>query len=349
MAQRFRSVVPLLLSCLVLSACAGTRQAFFPRDAGSPGIELEKVVFFGQRDFQCGPAALAMVLHHSGEKVQPDDLTPLLFLPGRRGSLQLEMIAAARRAGRIPYLIRPEAAAIAAELAAGRPVLVLQNLGVTWLPVYHYAVVVGLLPGDQVVLRSGEQRRLVMDGSRFLATWRRADNWGMVLLRPGELPAADESGSTYLLALAAFETTGQPEIARRGYEAALERWPRQPLALFGLGNCLLALGDEEQAVMVYRSAAGDRPGACRRGQQPGGGPVPARLPPPGPGAARPDPGPGGRRRIVPVDAAADPDRDRRPAAGGGRRQRLPPDPGLAVIGPACGQASVPPLYRFTPS
>ncbi len=251
MAQRFRSVVPLLLSCLVLSACAGTRQAFFPRDAGSPGIELEKVVFFGQRDFQCGPAALAMVLHHSGEKVQPDDLTPLLFLPGRRGSLQLEMIAAARRAGRIPYLIRPEAAAIAAELAAGRPVLVLQNLGVTWLPVYHYAVVVGLLPGDQVVLRSGEQRRLVMDGSRFQATWRRADNWGMVLLRPGELPAGTDL-ETYFLALAAFETTGQPEIARRGYEAALERWPQQPLALFGLGNCLLAAGEEEQAVMVYR-------------------------------------------------------------------------------------------------
>ena len=251
MAQRFRSVVPLLLSCLVLSACAGSRQAFLPRDPGSPGIELEEVVFFGQRDLQCGPAALAMVLDHSGEKVQPDDLTPLLFLPGRRGSLQLEMIAAARRAGRIPYLIRPEAAAIAAELAAGRPVLVLQNLGVTWLPVYHYAVVVGLLPGDQVVLRSGEQRRLVMDGRRFQATWRRAGNWGMVLLRPGELPAAVEP-IDYLQAVAAFEATGQPEIARRGYEAALERWPRQPVALFGLGNCLLALGDEEQAAMVYR-------------------------------------------------------------------------------------------------
>ncbi|HSO09347.1 MAG TPA: tetratricopeptide repeat protein, partial [Desulfoprunum sp.] len=73
-----------------------------------------------------------------------------------------------------------------------------------------------------------------------------------VLLRPGELPAVDEP-IDYLQAVAAFEATGQPEIARRGYEAALERWPRQPVALFGLGNCLLALGDEEQAVMVYRS------------------------------------------------------------------------------------------------
>jgi hypothetical protein len=258
-AQRFRSLVSLLLSCLVLSACAGSRQAFYPRDGGSPGIELEEVVFFGQRDFQCGPAALAMVLHHSGKKVQPDDLTPQLFLPGRRGSLQLEMIAAARRSGRIPCPIRPEAAAIAAELAAGRPVLVLQNLGVTWLPVYHYAVVVGLLPGDQVVLRSGEQRRLVMAGSRFLATWRRADNWGMVLLRPGELPAGMDL-ETYFRALAAFEITGQPEIARRGYEAALERWPRQPLALFGLGNCLLAAGDEDQAAMVYRRLLAIEPG-----------------------------------------------------------------------------------------
>nr|WP_240191743.1 PA2778 family cysteine peptidase [Desulfoprunum benzoelyticum] len=239
------------MSCLLLSACAGSRQASFSLHSGSPGIELEEVVFFGQRDFQCGPAALAMVLHHSGEKVQPDDLTPLLFVPGRRGSLQLEMIAAARRSGRIPYPIKPEAAAIAAELAAGRPVLVLQNLGMTWLPAYHYAVVVGLLPGDRVVLRSGEQPRLVMDGRRFLATWGRADNWGMVLLRPGELPAVDEPIG-YLQAVAAFETTGQHQIARRGYEAALARWPRQPVALFGLGNCLLAAGDEDQAAMVYR-------------------------------------------------------------------------------------------------
>ena len=249
MARRHWPVIPLLLCALCLPSCA--RHVVFPLAAGSPGLELTGVVFFAQADRQCGPAALATVLHHSGLAVQPDALTPLLFLPGRRGSLQLEMSAAARRFGRIPYPVRPEAAAIAAELAAGRPVLVLQNLGVTWLPVYHYAVVVGVLPGDRVVLRSGEQRRQVMDGRRFAATWRRAGEWALVVLRPGDLPALYDP-AVYLQAVAAFETTGQHEIARLGYQAALKRSPEQPLALFGLANSLLAEGDAEQAAMVYR-------------------------------------------------------------------------------------------------
>jgi len=114
----------------LLGACASTAPAP-PRGAAS---ELSAVPFFPQTEYQCGPAALATVLVHSGVTTRPETLTPQIYLPGRKGSLQLELLAAARRAGRIPFTLTGGPDALLAELAAGNPVLVLQNLGLRSLP-----------------------------------------------------------------------------------------------------------------------------------------------------------------------------------------------------------------------
>ncbi|HKB52378.1 MAG TPA: hypothetical protein VKD22_00145, partial [Ramlibacter sp.] len=63
-------------------------------------VELRNVPFFPQKEYECGPAALATVLASSGVAVTPDPLVKDVYLPARRGSLQLEMLAAARRYGR---------------------------------------------------------------------------------------------------------------------------------------------------------------------------------------------------------------------------------------------------------
>jgi len=245
-------ILTLIFFCLFLSGCAVSRLASFPAVDGLKSVELEDTAFFPQKTSQCGPAALATLFRSSGSTVGPDELAPYLYLPGRRGSLQVEVISASRRFGRIPYVIDPEPSALQAELLAGRPVLVLQNLGLRLIPVFHYAVVIGILDDDQVVLRSGEERRLVMAGGRFAATWRRADSWGMVLLRPGELPANTAVPERYLLEVAAIESMGRLDSARAAYEAALARWPDQPDALFGLANTLLAQGQSNEAAGIYR-------------------------------------------------------------------------------------------------
>lgn len=251
-------IFTLILFCFFLSSCAASRQAIFPMVDGLTSIELEDTAFFPQKTSQCGPAALATLFRSSGSTVGPDELAPYLYLPGRRGALQVELISASRRFGRIPYVIDPEPSALQAELLAGRPVLVLQNLGLRLFPVFHYAVVVGILDDDQVVLRSGEERRLVMTGDRFAATWRRADSWGMVLLRSGELPAR-AAPERYLPEVAAIESSGRLDIARAAYEAALVRWPDQPDALFGLANTLLAQGNSNEAAGIYGKLIKNQP------------------------------------------------------------------------------------------
>lgn len=234
---------------LLLAACA-TRPPLLPQDAAP--VELSDTVFFAQRDYHCGPAALAMVLHSAGVAARPDGLVGQVYLPARQGSLQVELLAAARRAGRVPYVIDAEFEALHAELAAGRPVLVLQNLGIGVLPVWHYAVVIGLDPaGDAVILRSGTERRLVMPAHRFMRSWRLAGGWGMVVLRPGDMPARVDR-QRYLAAAANSEAQLAAAPRRAVYEAALARWPDSTIALFGLAYARHVAGDLRGAEAGYR-------------------------------------------------------------------------------------------------
>ena len=171
----------LALTCIVCG-CAHVARPGFPATT-SAGVELTQTPFFPQQLHECGPAALATALGASGVDVAPADLVPQTYLPGRKGSLQLELIAAARRHHRIAYVLAPEPAVLIAELDAGHPVVVLQDLGVGPLHVWHYAVVIGYRADEQqIVLRSGTSERLVMAYDDFLRSWRGGGYWGLVVL-----------------------------------------------------------------------------------------------------------------------------------------------------------------------
>jgi len=235
----------------VTAGCVSLPPAMRDYGALAAPVELGDTPFFPQEQYQCGPAALATVLAASGAGVTLQLLVEQVYLPGRRGSLQAELIAATRRAGRVPYPIAPGMAAIAAELQASRPVLVLQDLGVAWLEQWHYAVVVGIDPGaDRVVLRSGVNERALMRAAAFLRSWRKGGYWGMVALRPGELPAAPDR-QAYLDAVAGLEAVGQTAAARAAWQAALDRWPGDAVASFGLANAELSLGEPARAEALY--------------------------------------------------------------------------------------------------
>lgn len=250
---------PRLLSLLVLLATALAGCGATPwRPAGLPErVELTDVPFHAQQQYECGPASLAMLLNAAGVEVAPETLVPQVYLPARQGSFQLELVAATRRHGRIPYVLDPAPAALYRELAAGRPVLVLQNFGSRSAPQWHYATAVGYEPG-RVLLRSGTTERERLREARFIGTWSRADAWALVALRPGELPAGADA-RRYLAAAAAFETAAPPDAAAAAYEAATRRWPTEPAAWFGLGNARTTLGDVEGAEAAFRAVLDARP------------------------------------------------------------------------------------------
>lgn len=242
--------LPALL--LSLSGCASIPEAVLELPAGF-ALELDQVPFYPQERYQCGPAALMTVLTMSGANVALDDIVEKVYLPARQGSLQVELLAATRTEGRLPYVIDGTLTAVRNELEAGRPVVVLQNLGVAAIPRWHYAVVVGIdADRSEVILRSGTDRRRLTSVRTFLHTWRRGDYWAMVVLRPDELPAA-VNRERYFSAIVALEQTGRLDEAALAWRTAEDRWPENPVALFGSANVESALGNFADAEKIYRA------------------------------------------------------------------------------------------------
>lgn len=239
-----------LASLLVGCAASPPLQDGLPASAPR-AIELDATPFFPQEDFQCGPAALATLLVASGIEVTPEALAPDVFIPGREGSLTLELIGATRRHGRVPYVLATTAEEMIAELEAGRPVLVLQNLGAGPLPVWHYAVLIGYdAERNLAVLRSGSEQRLEMKWQRFAGTWHRGGRFALTTLPPGVIPAHADP-ARYIEAAAGLEAAGQRQAASKAYDAAIARWPGEPLPWLGRGNLAYAGGDRAAAADAW--------------------------------------------------------------------------------------------------
>jgi len=222
--------------------------------------ELTAVPFFPQEDYQCGPASLASVFVHAGMHATPDSLVAQVYLPGRQGSLQAEMLGATRRHGLVAYVLAPRLEDLLRELAAGTPVLVLENLVFDWYPVWHYAVAIGYdLEREEIVFRSGTTQRLVTTLSNFERIWGRSRFWAMLALPPDRLPTSANEAA-YVSAVVALERVS-PKAAQRAYATALERWPSSFVARMGLGNTAYALHDLQGAEAAYRRAAEEHPEA----------------------------------------------------------------------------------------
>jgi len=241
---------------LATGACAllprGAADTAVP--AGLPAVaEITEVPFYAQDDYQCGPATLAMALTFAGVPRTPQQLQSQVYLPERHGALQPEMLAAPRRAGLITYPLQPALGSVLREVAAGHPVIVLQNLGWEFFPQWHYALVIGYSQGrDEILLRSGATERLAMPLKDFARSWERAGRWAFVVLPPTQLPATVQEDD-YLAAAASLERVA-PAQAGTAYATALTRWPHNTVALIGLGNIAYGehrLGDAEHA---YRRA-----------------------------------------------------------------------------------------------
>lgn len=278
-----------------LSGCAtwldaGTAQSQQLLAAPPAGLPrralLDATPFHPQTELQCGPAALATLLGAAGRPVTPEALTPEVFLPGRGGSLQIELLGAARRHDTVSTVLPPRLAALLQEVAAGHPVGVMLNLGLSVVPLWHFAVVVGFdLDQQALLLRSGQTRELQLPLRTFERTWARSAHWAFVALPPEALPATATLAAVRDGRLG-FERAAPPARAVAAWQAAWQRWPTDVVIGIGLGNSQVAAGDTLAAMRTFEALAqatdsaaawnnlaslrlqtGDLPGARQAAQQ----------------------------------------------------------------------------------
>ncbi|MDX1491095.1 MAG: PA2778 family cysteine peptidase [Pseudohongiellaceae bacterium] len=257
--MKMRHAIFALLISMSLIACAGAPQSKALLNSytsqnllslNSTAVVLD-VPFNPQQDYQCGPAAIATVLQFSGVQTSTHEMIDAVYVPARQGSLQVEMLAAPRQYDRLSYVIQPSLEVLLAQIDAGKPVLVMQNLGISTFPQWHYAVAIGYdLNEKEIILHSGliEQYRLKL--STFERTWARADHWGVVLLTPGELPVAANE-LAYLESLVGYETVGSGDLVLQAYIKGVERWPNNETLGIGLGNAYFSQSRYGESIKAY--------------------------------------------------------------------------------------------------
>lgn len=223
-----------LLFLILVSSCS-TRSLLTGKYPIKEKNKITSVEFISQEKYQCGPASLAMMFSHLGEDIDEKQFASMVFTPDKHGSFQSDMISAVRRQKFLPLPIN-NLKNLLTEVDAGNPVLILQNLGLKWFPVWHYAVVVGYdLNKSEMIIHSGTDAYSRLGFYTFNKTWDRSENWGLLVVRPGTVPVSTTevqlvSGIAQLEAMSYFEE------AEKGYESVLKKFPASLGALIGLGN-----------------------------------------------------------------------------------------------------------------
>ncbi|MDE2593525.1 MAG: PA2778 family cysteine peptidase [Burkholderiales bacterium] len=203
----------------------------------------------------CGPAALSMVLGQAGVAVTQEELGQKVFLPGRSGTLQTEMLAGTRRMGLVSFELNGQLASLLEETRQGRSPIVLLNLGLSWAPRWHYAVVMGYdLDHAAIILRSGTASRESLPLRTFEYTWARSQHWAMVVTHPGSLPTSVDAPQAEQAALG-FDQSNPPPQAALVWQSLVTRWPDRLLPQLALGNAQTNSQQLSQAARTFEQAA----------------------------------------------------------------------------------------------
>jgi hypothetical protein len=201
----------LLAACVLgLAACA----AHPSKIQGLPErVEINSVAGFRTEAYQSGPSALASMLSQQGIVITPGLLDKPLHLPGAEADLERNMQVLAREYGMLVYPLEPTLPALLTQVAAGYPVMVRITEGSTFWAAPRYAVLVGFNQRKStVLLRSGMNRRLLMDFSAFESAWKSAGHWAILVQRPSQLPA-NVDAQRWQQAASALAQAGQEQAA----------------------------------------------------------------------------------------------------------------------------------------
>lgn len=250
-------VLPVLVALLFVSCATRTPQTnrlVKNRNALPERTEIKNVPFIKQDAYQCGPSTMAMTLKFWGKKTSVEELMPMMFTKGMSGTFQSEMLSTPRLSG-LQALPITNLNSLLLELSSGHPVIVFQNLGLSFAPKWHYSVATGYnLKGPDIIMHTGLSESSKVDMRLFERNWKLADYWALLILPPDRL-SASLSESDHAKAGAALEELGRLNEAETVYKTVLKKWPESYLSLIGLGNVNYAKKDYLISISYLKKAS----------------------------------------------------------------------------------------------
>lgn len=217
-------VFPRIRTALLASACvlslAGCATGVQPEIQRLPErVELSSVPFFRGEIYQSGPGALASMLSQQGVVITPGLLDKPLHLPGAEAQLQQNMQKLAREYGMLVYPLDDNLPALLTQVAAGFPVMLRFTEGSSFWSQPRYAVLAGYNRDKQtVLLRAGQNRRMLMSFSSFESAWKNAGSWAVLIQAPNQVPAKVDR-QRWLRAADELAQAGQEQAAAKAVKA----------------------------------------------------------------------------------------------------------------------------------
>jgi predicted double-glycine peptidase len=169
----------VLFSLIIFQGCAAGPDSVTSEVSPSIGSgKVNKVPFYPQVSFQCGPASLAGVLNFFGEGVTPDEIAEAIFRRDIRGTVTLDMVLYARKRGFLAEWYNGSVNDIRRSVDERVPLIVMVDLGFASVRKNHFMVVVGYTP-EGVIANSGKTREKLILWKNFLARWNRTKRWAL--------------------------------------------------------------------------------------------------------------------------------------------------------------------------
>lgn len=239
----------VFLCVLILFGGCATRKFDFSGVAKK--ARVSHVPFHSQKKNYCGPATLAMAMNHRQNMISVDELASEMMTS--EGTFQTDMISASRRHGMMAVSVG-SLNSLLKEIQAGNPVIIFQNLALSKLPRWHYALATGYnLKKKDIILHSGNEKDQKMNIGVFDYTWSLGSYWGIVIMNPGELSATGTE-LQHMSAASGLEAAGLIHEAEESYRAIIQKWPDSLSARIGLANIHYNRSEFAEAVIYLKAA-----------------------------------------------------------------------------------------------
>lgn len=141
---------------------------------------IEKVPFYPQETYQCGPAALAGVLNYWGVDVAPEEIAENIFSESARGTLNIDMALYAQSKGLQAKYYRGGIEDIKRKISNGFPMITLVDYGFMAYQVNHFMVIIGFNEHG-VVVNSGKYQGRLLSWREFEKAWKKTHFWTLFI------------------------------------------------------------------------------------------------------------------------------------------------------------------------
>ncbi len=172
----------ILAALLLISGCAVSKRAAFECPSSLPRFRMLRVPSFLQTAYQCGPAALAMVLNFYGADVIPDDITASVYSTALKGTLITDLKNYARKFFPRTKIAKLDMCELLAYISKGVPPILFVDLGGSIVKRPHYLVATGYdLDKGIVYVHTGYEANAPSDMGSLEEAWKKTGHLAIIV------------------------------------------------------------------------------------------------------------------------------------------------------------------------